>query len=931
MRKGYSILFTVLLLHFSKFAHSQREAENWVYGSSVWLNFSTGQPVQQSQIPVSQIFGSTCMSSRNGQLLFYGGGAYLYDRLHQLMPGGGLFGLQGNNDIYAMQTILALPYPGNDSLYYVFYIEHHSATNYVPKLRYAIVNMNARNGLGVIQQKDILLLGGDSICVKLTAALLCNKQDIWLVGHMKNSDKYFSLLITPNGINAPVYSSCTLINESNRWHNHRGYMKISPLGDKLAAGFMGDLDMIEVCDFNNQTGIISNPKTINIKEPSWPVPAPATGANSPLGLEFSPSGKYLYASGIYEYYIQSPFTSTPISTLYQFDLTSNNGPTIQSSRILLDSLHGAINRGMQLAIDGKIYWAQYGYYLNAINNPEGAGASCNYVRWQVSFIPQNNWYDLPAFFQSYLRYPVITTGNCQFQNISFSVQNIVGVSSILWDFGDPASGINNTSTSFTPMHIFSQQGAYEVKAILYNANGCGADTIRKLVHAGPFQVYLGNDTFLCQGDTLTLRLSMSIPNANFLWNNNSMDTFIKVTEPGAYWVRANIGECVASDTINVTVRSLPAFTLGNDTLICSNQPISLSPNPNPSNVSYLWNTGAISQTINTNQAGIYWLRITENGYGCRYSDTINIQFKPLPNYSLGNDTSLCEKENLILDASVGGATSYLWSTGATTPTISISQSNIYWADVTKDQCVYRDSIDVLFKPLPIVNLGNDTTICEDQTVVLNAGNPGSQFQWQNNSTIQTFLVNAPGIYWVNVTSNGCSVKDTINITYDLKPVLNIGKDTTICEGMTIQLQPTIQNPQGVNYVWNNGATTPSIAITQTGIYGLTATNYCGSKSDEIIISKGVCKIYIPSAFTPNNDGLNDIFRVSFGENITKFRLQVYNRWGGIVFQTNDIHKGWDGKINGLLQSNGVYVWLIIYKTVTDSKEQMMRGTVTLIR
>jgi gliding motility-associated-like protein len=345
----------------------------------------------------------------------------------------------------------------------------------------------------------------------------------------------------------------------------------------------------------------------------------------------------------------------------------------------------------------------------------------------------------------------------------------------------------------------------------------------------------------------------------------------------------------------------------------------------------MWNTGAASQTINTNQAGSYWLKITENVYGCRYSDTLNIQFKPLPNYSLGSDTSLCERNGLVLNATVTGVTNYLWNTGATTPTINVTQTNIYWADVTKDQCVYRDSINVLFKPLPVVKLGNDTTLCEGENLLLDAGNTGSNYQWQDNSSIQTFLVSRQGTYWTKVVTNGCFSTDTININYKLKPVFTLGRDTGICENMTIVLQPVIQNPQGVNYIWYNGATTPSISVAQPGTYRLTVANYCGSKYDDIMISKGVCKIYVPSGFTPNNDGLNDIFRSKFGENITDFRMQVYNRWGEIVFESNDIRKGWDGNVKGVIQSNGVYVWIIKYKTVTDPKEQLMKGTVMLIR
>ena len=356
----------------------------------------------------------------------------------------------------------------------------------------------------------------------------------------------------------------------------------------------------------------------------------------------------------------------------------------------------------------------------------------------------------------------------------------------------------------------------------------------------------------------------------------------------------------------------------------------MSPQPTFATTSYLWNDGSVVSQIIVNQPGVYWLTVTDR-IGCSGRDTITVSFKTLPQFSLGNDTTLCEKNNLLLNANVYGASNYLWNTGATTSTINASQTNIYWVDVTKDQCVYRDSINVLFKPLPVVNLGNDTTLCEDHTFLLDAENPGSTYQWQNNSTSQIFTVSNQGIYWTTVNKNGCLASDTIIINYKLKPVFTLGRDTGICNGMTIILQPIIQNPQGVNYVWSNGSYTTSISITQEGVYSLTATNYCGSKSDNITVAKGICKVYVPSAFTPNNDGLNDVFRAMFGENVIDFKMQVYNRWGEVVFEARDINRGWDGKIKGQNQPNGVYVWIVKYKTVTNSKEQLMKGTVMLIR
>ena len=223
--------------------------------------------------------------------------------------------------------------------------------------------------------------------------------------------------------------------------------------------------------------------------------------------------------------------------------------------------------------------AKYGYSLSVINRPEILGTGCQFVQ-DALFIDDGTSqhhcdFGLPNFIQSYFNDPIIAIGNCQFSNISFSVQNLIGVNNVIWDFGDPASGANNSSTSLTPTHIFSQEGQYQVKAILFNNNGCGADTIFKIVHAGEFKVFLGSDTTICQGDTLALRIK--IPNAVNLWNDNSTDTTIAVTQAGQYWVRVTLGECTATDTINVVMRSLPVFSLGNDTTVCMNQSLSLAP------------------------------------------------------------------------------------------------------------------------------------------------------------------------------------------------------------------------------------------------------------------------------------------------------------------------------------------------------------------
>ena len=100
---------------------------------------------------------------------------------------------------------------------------------------------------------------------------------------------------------------------------------------------------------------------------------------------------------------------------------------------------------------------------------------------------------------------------------------------------------------------------------------------------------------------------------------------------------------------------------------------------------------------------------------------------------------------------------------------------------------------------------------------------------------------------------------------------------------------------------------------------------------DVTVSPGRCQLFIPSAFTPNGDGLNDVFKALYGENVTEFNLQVYDRWGELVFSTKNKAKGWDGRYKGQLQNSGIYVWIIRYKTTIDLEEKMMKGTVMLIR
>ncbi len=160
---------------------------------------------------------------------------------------------------------------------------------------------------------------------------------------------------------------------------------------------------------------------------------------------------------------------------------------------------------------------------------------------------------------------------------------------------------------------------------------------------------------------------------------------------------------------------------------------------------YLWSTGATTQTIVVNSAGTYSVQVTQGG--CTGNDAINITVNPSPVVNLGPDATICAGSSITLDAGNAGAT-YLWSTGATTQTILVNTAGTYSVQVTQGGCTGNDAINIAVNPLPVVNLGPDATICAGSSITLDAGNLGATYLWSTGATTQTIVVNSAGTYSV---------------------------------------------------------------------------------------------------------------------------------------------------------------------------------------
>jgi gliding motility-associated-like protein len=479
-------------------------------------------------------------------------------------------------------------------------------------------------------------------------------------------------------------------------------------------------------------------------------------------------------------------------------------------------------------------------------------------------------------------------------------------------------GVEWSTGARTPSIQIKNSGTYWVKV---NNGTCTVSDTINVTFVQPPIVTLPQDTTLCEGESLLLYTSNGV--ANYLWSNGSTTGTLLVKATGEYWVQVKNEGCARRDTILVNFKLKPTLRLGSDTTLCMGSSFLLNA-AHPSIASYRWQDGTTQPTMTVRSGGTYWLQATGTN-NCTARDTIVVAVQPVPAFSLPPDTAICEGTTLALNASEVGNT-YLWNTGSTANNLRVSSPGLYWVEGSRGGCKRRDSIVVTTKPYPVVNLGADTVLCEGATLSLWAGSGGS-FNWSDGTPNASLLVTKPGTYRVAVNLAGCVSYDTVKVDYRYKPVFTLGRDTILCSGTTIELRPT---SQGASMLWQDGSTGTSFTVSTPGLYKLTMTNDCGSSWDEKIVEGTVCGLFVPTAFTPNRDGKNDLFRVGFPGSIKTFRLTVYNRWGGVVFQTTDPQKGWDGTYKGVPQPADAYAWVVSLTNV-DGRAESEKGMVVIIR
>ncbi len=310
-----------------------------------------------------------------------------------------------------------------------------------------------------------------------------------------------------------------------------------------------------------------------------------------------------------------------------------------------------------------------------------------------------------------------------------------------------------------------------------------------------------------------------------------------------------------------------------------------------------------------------------------------------------DDVVICPGGQLQLELS--GGQSYSWSPieGLSNPNIpnpiaSPSETTTYIVEVT-DECnvPFMDTITVFVDGDTVrFELANDTTLCDPETIILNAenGTPAT-YLWSDGLTNPIREVDYAGNFQVTVTLDDyCVTQAGAKVKYEIAPRAVLPEDTTLCLRGTLDLD--VAMPFGsAGYLWSDSSTNSTLSIIDEGNYSVTVTNFCGMAVGDIQVVFDVCDaLYIPNAFTPDFDGINDEFAL-YSDNDVKQVLQfeIYDRWGTLIFSKSGVVEDlrdfkWDGTYQGKIAPAGVYVY-VVDVILKDDSVQLFKGDLTLIR
>lgn len=571
---------------------------------------------------------------------------------------------------------------------------------------------------------------------------------------------------------------------------------------------------LNLFDFNNVTGVVSNPSVSVFT------------ASSPYGIEFSPNDSILYTGCVWggSSSVRQISTSNPANTFTVATMGSNQQ-------------YGK----MALAPNGRIYVARgpgnTSTSIGVINNPNNWGATCNFVQNGFALSPGSfSFFGMPVFQKKFVYinnpslYSVSANDTCLGSPTQFFLNTSSSYDSIAWIFGDIGSGTANFSSQLSPQHIYSSSGTFQAEVRIYS---CSVDTMHITVNVTPGLIFgLGADTSFCLGESTLLYPGPGF--SSYDWSDGTHDSTLSVNATGNYWLRAsNSGGCFSVDSILISIIDTPQVLLPADTNICYSQSFQLANQSPVSGQLEMWSTGQQGAALTVNSSGTYFL-IANNSCGSD-TDSVSIQFSTLVAPDLGTDSAFCESDTVILSG--GTYPFYQWNNGTSQPTLNVTQTGLFILTVSDSLgCDLSDSVSLQEILLPHTLLPADTIVCNFQPFQISNQNPvpGQIEIWSNGQAGGSLTVNGSGNYGLTA-SNVCGADtDSVSIQVSSFASPYLGPDSSLCENDTVLLSAGTYP----FYNWSDGSSQSFLAASTGGTYILTVSDSLGcSLADSIILQE----------------------------------------------------------------------------------------------
>ncbi len=749
----------LILFFFGLIANILGQGKNntWYFGSNSGLNFNNANINILNDGVNDLIGGTSSISDSLGNLLFYSDGQTVWNKNHVIMNNGNTIGISPNAD----QSVLILPYPKSDSLFHVFAIDELGRSG---GLQHGCINITLDGGNGAVTSKNEQLL--PRVSQKLTATYT-NNGDIWLATHAFNSNEFYFFLIDKDSLHKTPIQQTIGLNHGNSIDSTstRGEMTFSLLGEKLAVAIGGQMDSIEVFDFDKSTAQLSNLKRFSV-----PISGPEVEIR---GVEFSPNSNFLYISVVSN---QSPFEGQ----IYQYNLLANN---IEASAQLLTTVLGEIG-GLQLGNDSKIYFSTKGSnLLNRIENPNLIGIEAT-ITDTININPGTSLLFLP----NQIKCDIFTFKNpCLNANTIFDFISNQEIDSIHWNFGD-----GNDTTGFlnSISYAYADTGLYTIDIEVFYTNTLRFRQIQNIRIYNSLTLTFTPLDSICQLGSAFL-LTQASPEGGFYEGtgvNSNTGIFNPLNSPIGTHILSYIYEdslgCIDTIRQSIEVTPLPTIVFSSIATFnfCINTPPFLFDVARPEGGDYVGvGIDPITGFLDPMAAGVgtHTFTYTISEHGCTVTEQQAYNIHSLPDVRLGNDTAVCITDPpFIIDANIPGGTFsgtgiIDLNTGAFSPASAFTMNEIVYTFTDANNCINSDTLNIENFTVTNANLSPLPNICINTAPFkLTQGFPvGGQYSGLGiNSTTSMLSPVGAGLgnhtlSYTYVNSGGCV--STTNLNYEV--------------------------------------------------------------------------------------------------------------------------------------------------------------------